>query len=270
MSGHKIDTGLFDLSNKVAIITGSSRGIGRAIALRMAQHGAKVVVTSRKAEACEKVAAEIREAQTIDGKPCEAIVVPCNVSDKAQLQALVDATLKQWGRIDVLVCNAAVNPFFGPSKDIPDDAFDKIMDVNIKSNHWLANMVAPGMAERGGGAIIIISSVGGLFGSNTLGAYGISKAADMQLARNLAVEWGPQNLRANCIAPGLIKTDFARALWENPDIAKKATKGYALRRIGEPDEIAGAAVFLASAAGQFMTGQTMVIDGGGMVNFQSV
>lgn len=255
---------LFDLSNKVAIITGSSRGIGRSIALRMAQHGAKVVISSRKAEACEKVAAEIKQAGG------DAIVVPCNVSDKAQLQSLVDATLKQWGRIDVLVCNAAVNPFFGPSKDIPDDAFDKIMDVNIKSNHWLANMVAPGMAERGGGAIIIISSVGGLFGSNTLGAYGISKAADMQLARNLAVEWGPQNLRANCIAPGLIRTDFARALWENPEIAKKATKGYALRRIGEPDEIAGAAVFLASSAGQFMTGQTMVIDGGGMVNFQSV
>ncbi|PJI43861.1 SDR family NAD(P)-dependent oxidoreductase [Ferrovibrio sp.] len=255
---------LFDLSGKVAIVTGSSRGIGRSIAIRMAQHGAKVVISSRKAEACEKVAEEIKAAGG------EAIVVPCNVSDKAQLQALVDATVKQWGRVDVLVCNAAVNPFFGPAKDIPDDAFDKIMAVNIKSNHWLANMVAPGMAERGGGAIVIISSVGGLFGSNTLGAYGISKAADMQLARNLAVEWGPQNIRANCIAPGLVKTDFARALWENPEIAKKATKGYALRRIGEPDEIAGAAVFLASAAGQFMTGQTMVIDGGGMVNFQAV
>lgn len=253
---------LFDLSGKVAIITGSSRGIGRAIAIRMAQHGAKVVISSRKAEACEKVAEEIKQAGG------EAIVVPCNVSDKVQLQALVDATVKQWGRVDVLVCNAAVNPFFGPSKDIPDDAFDKIMAVNIKSDHWLANMVAPGMAERGNGAIIVISSVGGLFGSNTLGAYGISKAADMQLVRNLAVEWGPQNIRANCIAPGLVRTDFARALWENPEIAKKATKGYALRRIGEPDEIAGAAVFLASAAGQFMTGQTMVIDGGGMVNFR--
>lgn len=255
---------LFDLKGKVAIITGSSRGIGRAIALRMAEQGAKVVVSSRKAEACEKVADEIKAAGG------EAIVVPCNVSDKAQLQALVDATNKQWGRIDILVCNAAVNPFFGPSKDIPDEAFDKIMAVNIKSNHWLANMVAPGMAERGDGVIIVISSVGGLFGSNTLGAYGISKAADMQLVRNLAVEWGPQNVRANCIAPGLIRTDFARALWENPEIAKKATKGYALRRIGEPDEIAGAAVFLSSAAGRFMTGQTMVIDGGGMVNFQAV
>jgi NAD(P)-dependent dehydrogenase (short-subunit alcohol dehydrogenase family) len=242
---------LFDLHGKVAVVTGSSRGIGRAIALRLAQHGAKLVISSRKAEACEKVAEEIRAGGG------EAMVQPCNVSDKAQLQTLVDAAMRQWGRIDILVCNAAVNPFFGPSKDIPDDAFDKIMDVNIKSNHWLCNMVAPGMAERGGG-------------SSTLGAYGISKAADMQLARNLAVEWGPQNVRANCIAPGLIKTDFARALWENPEIAKKATKGYALRRVGEPDEIAGAAVFLGSRAGSFMTGQTIVIDGGGMVNFQSV
>ncbi|HLT76880.1 MAG TPA: SDR family oxidoreductase [Ferrovibrio sp.] len=255
---------LFDLTGKVAIITGSSRGIGKAIALRMAQHGAKVVISSRKAEACEKVAAEVRQAGG------EAIVVPCNVSDKAQLQTLVDTTLREWGRIDILVCNAAVNPFFGSAKDIPDDAFDKVMHVNIKSNHWLCNMAAPDMARRRDGAIIIISSVGGLFGSNLLGAYAISKAADMQLARNLAVEWGPDNIRANCIAPGLIRTDFARALWENPDIAKKATHGYALKRVGEPDEIAGAAVFLASRAGSFMTGQTMVIDGGGMVNFQSV
>lgn len=255
---------LFDLTGKVAVITGSSRGIGRSIALRLAQHGAKVVVSSRKAEACEKVAAEIGDAGG------EAIVVPCNVSDKAQLQALVDTTIRQLGKIDILVCNAAVNPFFGSSRDIPDDAFDKIMDVNIKSNHWLCNMAAPDMAKRNDGAIIIISSVGGLIGSNLLGAYAISKAADMQLARNLAVEWGPNNIRANCIAPGLIRTDFARALWENPDIAKKATHGYALKRVGEPDEIAGAAVFLASRAGSFMTGQTMVIDGGGMVNFQSV
>lgn len=255
---------LFDLTGRVAVITGSSRGIGRSIALRMAEHGARVVVSSRKAEACEKVAGEIKAAGG------DALVVPCNVSDKAQLQTLVDTTIKHWGKIDILVCNAAVNPFFGSAKDIPDDAFDKIMAVNIKSNHWLCNMVAPDMAKRKDGAIVIISSVGGLIGSNLLGAYAISKAADMQLARNLAVEWGPDNIRANCIAPGLIRTDFARALWENPDIARKATHGYALKRVGEPDEIAGAAVFLASRAGSFMTGQTMVIDGGGMVNFQSV
>ena len=183
----------------------------------------------------------------------------------AFVQALVDAAMKQWGRIDILVCNAAVNPFFGPSRDIPDDAFDKIMDVNIKSNHWLCNMVAPGMAERGDGAIVIISSVGGLFGSNTLGAYGISKAADMQLARNLAVEWGPQNVRANCIAPGLIKTDFARALWENPQTLKLVTDLTPMKRIGEPHEIAGAAVFLAAPASTFMTGQAIVVDGGSTI-----
>ena len=248
---------LFDLTGKVALITGSSRGIGRAIALRMAQHGAKVVVSSRKAEACEKVASEIRAAGG------EAVVIPCNISEKAQLQALVDATLKHWGRIDALVCNAAVNPYFGPNKDIPDDAFDKIMACNIKSNHWLCEMTAPHMAARGeGGAMIIVSSVGGLIGSNMIGAYNISKAADMQLARNLAVEWGEANIRTNCIAPGLIKTDFAKALWDNPEILRRSTERAPLRRIGEPDEIAGMAVFLAAPAGAFTTGQTFVIDGG--------
>lgn len=255
---------LFDLTGKVAVITGSSRGIGRAIAERMAQHGAKVVVSSRKAEACEKVAAAIKAAGG------EALVVPCNISDKAQLQTLVDTTIKHFGKIDILVCNAAVNPYFGPGAQIPDEAFDKVMHNNIKSNHWLCNMAAPDMAKRKDGVIVIISSVGGLIGSNTLGAYAISKAADMQMARNLAVEWGPQNIRANCLAPGIIQTDFARALWENPEIVKKATHGYALKRIGQPDEVAGAAVMLASKAGQFITGQTIVIDGGGMVNFQSV
>lgn len=251
---------LFDLTGKVAVITGSSRGIGRAIALQMAAHGARVVVSSRKAEACEKVVDEITAAGG------EAIALPASISDKAALQALVDGTLQRWGRIDILVCNAAINPYFGPSAGIPDEAFDKIMASNIKSNHWLANMVLPGMAERGGGAVIIVSSVGGMIGSNLIGAYCISKAADMQLARNLAVEWGSANIRVNCIAPGLIRTDFARALWENPDILKSATGRYPLQRIGEPDEIAGAAVFLASAAGQFMTGQTLVIDGGGTVS----
>ncbi len=251
---------LFDLSGKVAVITGSSRGIGRAIALQMAAHGARVVVSSRKAEACQKVVDEIGAAGG------EAIALPASISDKAALQALVDGTVAKWGGIDILVCNAAINPYFGPSAGIPDEAFDKIMASNIKSNHWLANMVLPGMAARGGGAVVIVSSVGGMIGSNLIGAYCISKAADMQLARNLAVEWGARNIRVNCIAPGLIRTDFARALWENPDILKTATGRYPLQPIGAPAEIAGAAVFLASAAGQFMTGQTLVIDGGGTVS----
>jgi NAD(P)-dependent dehydrogenase (short-subunit alcohol dehydrogenase family) len=164
--------------------------------------------------------------------------------------------------VDIMVCNAAINPHFGPAVTMPDEIFDKIMASNIKSNLWLSHMTAPGMAERGGGSIIIISSIGGFRGSPVLGAYAISKAADMQLVRNLAVEWGPKNVRANAIAPGLVRTDFARALWEDPGIYAKRTKDTPLKRIGEPDEIAGAAVFLGSAAGSFMTGQTIVIDGG--------
>ncbi|HRO60497.1 MAG TPA: glucose 1-dehydrogenase [Burkholderiaceae bacterium] len=247
---------LFDLTGKVALITGASRGIGRAIAERMAEHGAKVVISSRKLDACEQVASGIRE------RGGEAIAVACNIGRKEELKALVDATNDQWGRIDVLVCNAAVNPYFGPSVDMPDEAFDRVMNSNVRSNFWLCNMVVPAMAERGDGTVIIISSIGGFQGSDVLGAYCISKAADMQLARNLAVEWGQKNIRANCIAPGLIKTDFARALWENPEIHDKSVQHTALGRIGEPDEIAGAAIFLASPAGRYTTGQTIVVDGG--------
>ena len=250
---------LFDLSNKVAVVTGSSRGIGRAIVERMAEHGAKVVVSSRKLDACESVVAGIT------AKGGTAFGHACNISRKEELQQLVDATLQKWGGIDVLVCNAAVNPYFGPSIDTPDEAYDKVMNSNVRSNFWLTNMVLPHMAKRGGGSIIIVSSIAGLMGSPTLGVYGISKAADMALARNICVEWGAQNIRANCIAPGLVRTDFARALWENPEIYKKAVKMYPLGRIGEPDEIAGAAVFLAGPSGSFMTGQTIVIDGGGVV-----
>jgi NAD(P)-dependent dehydrogenase (short-subunit alcohol dehydrogenase family) len=251
---------LFDLRGKVAIVTGSSRGIGRAIALRLAEHGARVVVSSRKADACEVV------AQAIRAQGGETMTQTCNISDKAQLQRLVDQTLHHWGRIDVLVCNAASNPYYGPAADIPDEAFDKILANNIKSNHWLCNMVLPHMAERGEGAIVIIASIGGMIGSSVLGAYCLAKAADMQLARNLAVEWGPRNIRVNCIAPGLVRTDMARALWANPETHAKVTALYPLRRIGEPDEIAGAAVFLASAAGSFVTGQTIVVDGGGVIS----
>jgi NAD(P)-dependent dehydrogenase (short-subunit alcohol dehydrogenase family) len=247
---------LFDLSGKIAIVTGSSRGIGRAIAERLAEHGARVVVSSRKPEACEQVAEAIR------GKGGEALVIPCHVAHKEQLQALVDRTRAHWGGVDILVCNAAVNPYFGPSAGIPDDAFDRIMGANVRSNFWLANMAIPHIAARGGGSIVIISSIAGLRGTPLLATYGLSKAADMQLARNIAVEWGPKNIRANCIAPGLIRTEFARALWENPERERARARETPLMRIGEPDEIAGAAVFLASPAASFLTGQTIVIDGG--------
>ncbi len=247
---------MFDLTGKVALITGSSRGIGRAIAVAMAEHGAKVVVSSRKQDACETVADEIKATGG------EAMVVPCNVSHRDQLQNLVDTTLSAWGRIDCLVCNAAVNPYYGPLAEIPESAYDKIMDTNVKSNLWLCNMVLPQMAEREDGTVIIVSSVAAFIGSRSLGAYGLSKAADVALARNLAVEWGAKNIRANTLNPAIIRTDFARALWENPKIYEAATRSYALGRIGEPEEVAGAAVFLASKAGSFITGQTIIIDGG--------
>ncbi|HEY1630357.1 MAG TPA: SDR family oxidoreductase [Rhizomicrobium sp.] len=252
---------LFDLTDKVALVTGSTKGIGEAIVHRLAEHGAKVVVSSRKQDACEKVAGDIN---TERGKEV-AIPIACNINYKEQLQALVAKTKEKWGRIDILICNAALNPYYGPQMEIPDEAFDKIMGANVRSNHWLCQLVLPEMKARKDGSIVIVSSIGGLRGSPVIGAYCISKAADFQLARNIAVEYGPYNVRANCIAPGLIKTDFARALWENPDTLKRSTAGAPLRRIGEPDEIAGAAVFLASKAGSFMTGQTVVVDGGATI-----
>jgi NAD(P)-dependent dehydrogenase (short-subunit alcohol dehydrogenase family) len=254
-----MSSSLFDLAGKVAVVTGSSRGIGRAIAERLAEHHAKVVVTSRKLDACEEV------VKSIKANGGEAFAHACNIGRKEDLQGLVNVAIQRWGGIDVLVCNAAVNPYFGPAIEMSDDAYDKVMNSNVRSNFWLCNMVLPQMAERGGGSIIIVSSIAGILGSPTIGVYGISKAADMALARNIAVEWGPKNVRANCIAPGLVRTDFAKALWENPDIYQKTVRVYPLRRIGEPDEIAGAAVFLAGPSGSFMTGQTIVIDGGGVI-----
>ena len=247
---------LFDLRGKVAVVTGSTKGIGKAIAKELAAHGAKVVITSRKANVCDAVTQEIRDSGG------EAAAIPCNISHKDQLEFLVAETRKAYGQIDILVCNAAVNPHFGSTLDIPDSAFEKVMDVNIKSNHWLVQMVAPEMIERKDGAIIIVSSIGGLRGSETLGAYCISKAADMQMVRNLSMELGPHNIRVNCIAPGLVKTDFARAIWENPDRHDYRKDKTPLRRIGEPRDIAGIAVYMASEAGAWTTGQTVVIDGG--------
>lgn len=247
---------LFDLSGKVAVVTGSSRGIGRSIAECMSRAGAKVVVSSRKAEACLPVAEEISAAGG------EAAVFACNISHKDQLRGLVDGTLARWGRLDVLVCNAAVNPYFGPMATMPEDAYDKIMASNVKSNFWLCNMAAPHMAAQGGGAIIIVSSIGGNQGSGTVGVYGMSKAADYALTRNLAVEWGPKNIRANCIAPGLIKTDFSRAFWENPKLADRVNARTPVRRIGLPEDVGGVAVFLAARASAYLTGQIIVVDGG--------
>jgi NAD(P)-dependent dehydrogenase (short-subunit alcohol dehydrogenase family) len=252
---------LFDLTGKVAVVTGSSRGIGRAIVERLAEYGAKVVVSSRKAAACEEVAAGINARHGAG----TAIVIPANISSKDDLKRLVDESARALGPIDILVCNAASNPYFGPLGGISDDQFRKILDNNIVANHWLIGFVAPSMRARKDGSIIIVSSIGGLKGNAIIGAYNISKAADFSLARNLAVEFGRDNVRVNCIAPGLIKTDFARALWDDPETLKASNARTPLGRIGEPDEIAGAAVFLASKAGAYITGQAIVIDGGATI-----
>ena len=249
---------LFSLEGQVAIVTGSSRGIGRAIAERLAEHGAQVVISSRKAEPCSEVAAAINAAHGAG----RAISIPANISRKEELRHLVDETTRQLGRIDILVCNAASNPYYGPMAGLADEQFRKILDNNVIANHWLISFAAPQMVARRDGSIIIVSSIAGIRGTPVIGAYGISKAADMQLARNLAHEFGPHNVRVNCIAPGLIKTDFAKALWEDAELLAQRNATTPLRRIGEPDEIAGAAVFLASKAGSFMTGQSLVIDGG--------
>jgi len=246
---------MFDLSGRVALITGSTRGIGKAVAIAMAGAGARVTVSSRKDDACQAVAAEITAAGG------EALPFACNIGRKAELRALVDATLARWGRIDVLVCNAAINPYFGPALGVSDEAFDKIMNTNVRSNFWLCNMVVPQMAERKDGAVIIVSSVAGLSGNGKIGVYGISKAADMQLARNLAVEWGPHNVRVNCLAPGVIRTDFAKALWSDQRLYEQLVRQYPLRRIGEPEDIAGAVKYLLFDA-PYVTGQILAVDGG--------
>jgi NAD(P)-dependent dehydrogenase (short-subunit alcohol dehydrogenase family) len=247
---------LFDLTGKVAVVTGSSKGIGKSIALHLALQGAKVVVSSRKKPACDEAAAEIRKAGG------EAIVIPCNISDKAQCENLIAETRKQLGPVDVLVLNAATNPYYGPTDKMPDEVFTKIMQNNILSNIWLINLCAPDMKAKKDGSVIIVSSIGGIRGTEVLGAYGISKAADFALARNLACEWGPKNVRVNCIAPGLVKTDFAKALWENEESVAKRNAATPLRRIGMPDEIGGVGAFLAGPAASFITGQVIVADGG--------
>jgi NAD(P)-dependent dehydrogenase (short-subunit alcohol dehydrogenase family) len=247
---------LFDLSGKVAVVTGSTRGIGKSIAEELARAGAKVTISSRKAEACLQVKEEFEK------QGFEVLAQPCNVSRKEELQALVGATAAKWGRVDIVVANAASNPYYGPLTDISDDAFDKIVANNLKSVLWLAAMTLPGMASRGGGSFIVVGSIGGILANTVIGAYGISKAADHHMVRNLAAEWGPKNVRVNAIAPGLVKTEFARALWEDEKRAAERVSNTPLRRLGEPRDIGGVAVFLASEAAAFITGQVIVADGG--------
>ena len=253
-----VATNLFDLTGKVALLTGASKGMGLAMAEGLAEHGAKVVVSSRKLDQCEAA------CETINAKCGAGAALPlaCNIGYKDQLEALVAQTRAQLGPIDILVANAGVNPFYGPMAEIPDSAFDKIMNSNVRSNHWLCQMVAPDMVERGGGSMMITSSTGAFTPSLTLGTYAISKLADIALVRNLAAEYGPSNVRVNAICPGLIKTDFARALWDNEDAKRNAETNTPLRRLGEAEDLKGIVVFLASAASAYVTGQAIAVCGG--------
>ncbi|MFV1989995.1 MAG: SDR family NAD(P)-dependent oxidoreductase [Acidimicrobiales bacterium] len=253
-----VSTELFDLSGKVALLTGASKGMGKAMAEGLAEHGARVMLSSRKLDQCEAAADEI------NAKCGEERVFghACNAGYKEQLQALVDATHEKLGAIDILVGNAGVNPFFGPMSEISDEAYDKIMSTNVKANHWLVQMVAPDMIERGNGSIMITSSTGAFAPSPVLGTYNISKLAVIALVRNLAGELGPRGVRVNAICPGLIKTDFSQALWDNPQAEQRVNQQIPLRRLGEADDLKGLAVFLASDASSYITGQALTVCGG--------
>lgn len=251
--------GLFDLTGKVAIVTGSTRGIGHAIAEEMARVGARVVVSGRKPEVCDAVAAEIRKAGG------DAVGIACHIGDKAQVESLVATTRAVFGQVDILVLNAATNAAYGPLAEVSDEAFGKTMAINVRSQLWLCSLVLPEMAARKDGAIVFIASIGGFRGSRNLGAYAMSKAAIMQAARSLAGEWSPHNIRINCVAPGLIRTDFSRALIENKEVLARRLATTPLGRVGEPIDVAGAVILLASAAGRFITGQSIVIDGGATI-----
>lgn len=253
-----IATELFDLTGKVALLTGASKGMGKAMADGLARHGAKVMLSSRKLDQCQAAADEINTAVGAT----RAFAFACNAGYKDQLQALVTATRERIGPIDIAIGNAGVNPFYGPMSKIPDEAYDKIMSTNVKANHWLVQMVVPDMIAKGAGSIMITSSTGAFAPSLTLGAYNISKLAVIALARNLAAELGPQGVRVNAICPGLIRTDFAQALWDNPAAEQRANQQIPLRRLGEADDLKGLAVFLASDASAYITGQALTVCGG--------
>ena len=248
---------LFNLKGKVAIVTGSSRGIGRSIAHQLARQGAKVVVSSRKQDACEAV---VKEIQAAGG---EAMAIAASLSSKEQLQNLIDQTRAAWGPIDILVCNAATNPYYGPTTGMSDEVFDKVMRNNVLSNTWLCTMVYPDMKAKKDGAIVIVSSIGGLHGSAIIGAYNISKAADMQLARNLAVEWGPDNIRVNCIAPGPVDTEMAKQV-HTQAIRNDYFAVIPLARYGSTEEIANAVGFLCSPAASYINGQVLAVAPAGL------
>jgi dehydrogenase/reductase SDR family member 4 len=246
----------YDLTGKVAIITGASKGIGEAIAYRMGKVGAKIVVSSRKQDAVDIVAQKFK-AEGID-----ATAIACHVGDMSQNDNLVQKTIEIYGRIDILVNNAVTNPIFGATLQADLGAFDKIMDVNVKAPFYLSKLVQPYMLKNGGGNIINISSVAGLTPDIGLGLYSVSKASLNMLTKVLAKEWGSVNIRVNSICPGVIKTKLSEAITSNEHIAKELINKQALKHFGEPDDIAGLAMLLASDAGSYITGAILTADGG--------
>lgn len=249
----------FDLSGKVAIVTGASRGIGEAIAQHFAQAGAKVVVCARKLESLQTVADSINQAGGT------ALAMACHTGKPEQVQAVVAQTLAQWGRIDIVVNNAATNPHFGPLLNSDAAQWDKTYEVNVKGYFWLIQAAAEAMQTQGGGSIINVASVAGLQPATAMGIYSISKAAVIAMTKQLAQELGSMNIRVNALAPGLIKTKFSSALWDNEDLNQKIVAGTPLGRIGTVDEVAAAALYLASDAAAFTTGTVIIMDGGSLV-----
>ena len=255
---------LFDLSGRTALVTGSSRGIGRAIAWRLAQHGADVVVSGRKAEAAQACADAIN-AQAVFGR---AIAHAANVTRPEDLASLAQAAEAAFGAVDILVANAAVHIHVGPSAEMSDAVLAKTLDANFMALHRLSQRLLPGMIERAFGRIVNIGSIAALFGSGVYHSYTLSKALAMQYVRNLAVEHGEKNIRANTVAPGLTRTEMARGLLEDPvELARELSRS-TVGRPGEPDEIAGAVVFLVSPAGAYINGQTLAVDGGMTIRYE--
>lgn len=248
-------TDLFDLRGKVALVTGATRGIGRAIAEQFLAAGAEVIISSEDAAACRSTASELG-----------ALGVPCDVSSREQLRSLVDAVMVRFGRIDILCCNAGIAPHLGPLHTASDEDWDRTMTVNLRSQLWLTSLVVPAMAARGDGAVILTASLAGLRGNKSIGLYALAKAGCAQLARNLAVEWGPRNVRVNAISPGLVDTEFARPLSTDVAVLQRRLAATPLRRMGRPEEVAGVALLLASRAGGFITGQNIVVDGGTLIS----
>jgi NAD(P)-dependent dehydrogenase (short-subunit alcohol dehydrogenase family) len=252
---------LFDLRGKVALVTGSSRGLGLASAKAMAEHGAKVVISGRKADAAEAAAAGIRASGG------EAIAAACNIGRKQELQGLVDYAKQAWGRIDIVMANAAIHPWVGSVLDLKEETFNKFMQVNVQSSIWLAQMTVPGMLERGYGRFIVVASVVGILGDPLTGTYGLTKAADMQFVRNMAMEFASRGVTANCIAPGTFKTEMARSQWEDEKLVQWYRQRNPSQRFGEVEEIAGLALLLASPSGGYINGQTIAVDGGHTISF---